>query len=350
MKPNNNQLQNIKLDINSFSLYLNSVGGHSLFIEISPQYLIKSSNDNEINFYSSTKSSLNFKSHCCPNFIGVINENTAQFNIIENYVNQCKNFFRNFVKKMNFESSDINIENDIKFKESFNTFLNESENIPINNLNPSFQKLEETLMNFFNHSKNKLKWILFSFIKWRDHFLLNKFLILQNLTFNMKNPAILDIKLGSFSKISKKDNKTIKKYEGASKEIGCRIMGIQKGNIFKNRYDTKNYSLKQFKNEISQFFHSNNKLINKTINESLKVISEFEMKVKINLKFSSLLIVYDDTKNNENIDINLIDFAFLGEKNKININNDLVSSMKKFVVILDEFKKNDNDNLLNNRE
>ncbi len=74
---------------------------------------------------------------------------------------------------MNFESSDINIENDIKFKESFNTFLNESENIPINNLNPSFQKLEETLMNFFNHSKNKLKWILFSFIKWRDHFLLN---------------------------------------------------------------------------------------------------------------------------------------------------------------------------------
>ena len=166
----------------------------------------------------------------------------------------------------------------------------------------------------------------------------------------MKNPAILDIKLGSFTKISKKDNKTIKKYEGASKEIGCRIMGIQKGNIFKNRYDTKNYSLNQFKNEISQFFHSNNLLINKTINESLKVINEFEMKVKINLKFSSLLIVYDDTKNNENIDINLIDFAFLGEKNKININNDLVSSMKKFVLILDEFKKNENNNVLINRK
>ena len=46
----------------------------------------------------------------------------------------------------------------------------------------------------------------------------------------------------------------IKKYEGASKEIGCRIMGIQKGNNFKNRYDTKNYSLNQFKIEISEFF------------------------------------------------------------------------------------------------
>ena len=85
--------QNILLDINSFSLYLNSVGGHSLFIEISPQYLIKSSNDNEIDFYSSTKSSLNFKSHCCPNFIGVINENTVQFHIIEIMSINVKSFF-----------------------------------------------------------------------------------------------------------------------------------------------------------------------------------------------------------------------------------------------------------------
>ena len=70
----------------------------------------------------------------------------------------------------------------------------------------------------------------------------------------------------------------------------------------------------------------------------MKVINEFEKKVKLNLKFSSLLIVYDDIKNNKNIDINLIDFAFLSEKN--NIDNDLVSSMKKFIVILDEFQKN----------
>ena len=49
----NYQKQNIVLDINSFSLYLNSVEGHSLFIEISPKYLIKSSNENEINFYLS---------------------------------------------------------------------------------------------------------------------------------------------------------------------------------------------------------------------------------------------------------------------------------------------------------
>ena len=191
-------------------------------------------------------------------------------------------------------------------------------------------------MNYFYNFKNKLKWILFSFIKWRHHFLLHKFVILQNKTYNMKNPAILDIKLGYYEKISK-DKKIIKKYEGASKEIGCRIMGIQKGNNFKNRYDTKNYSLNQFKIEISEFFKF--ELIKKTIIETLKIINEVEKKFKLNLEFSSLLIVYDDIKNNENIDINLIDFAFFGDKNKINIDNDFTSSMKKFVFILEELQQ-----------
>jgi hypothetical protein len=335
---------NIKLDINNFFLYLNSVGGHSLFIEISPQYLIKSSNENEINFYLSN---IKLKSHYCPNFVGVINDDSKEFNIIEIYVNQCKTFFRNFVKKMKIKSNDINIENDIKFTEKFENFINESNQFI--NLNSSFNKLEEILIYYFNNSINKLKWILFSFIKWSDHFLSYKFIILQNLTYNMKNPAILDIKLGSTPKISK-DNLTIKKYEGASKEIGCRIMGIQKGNVFKNRYDTKHYSLKQFKNEISEFFKFNNFLITKTINKTLRVIKEFEMSVKVNLKFSSLLIVYDDIKNNQNIDINLIDFAFLGEKNNLNITNDLISSIKKFIHILKEFQKNEKTNYYCKRE
>ncbi len=334
----------IKLDINNFFLYLNSVGGHSLFIEISPQYLIKSSNENEINFYLSN---LHLKSYYCPSFVGVINEDSEQFHIIEIYVNQCKTFFRNFVKKLKIKSNDIDIEDDIKFKDTFENFISESDRFL--NLNSSFNKLEEILMYYYNNSKNKLKWILFSFIKWCDHFLSHKFIILQNLTYNMKNPAILDIKLGSAPKISK-DNHTIKKYEGASKEIGCRIMGIQKGNIFKNRYDTKHYSLKQFKNEISEFFQFNNFLITKTINKSLSVIRELEMNVKVNLKFSSLLIVYDDINNNQNIDINLIDFAFLGEYNKSNITNDLISSIKKFIHILKEFQKNEKTNYICKRE
>ena len=61
-------------------------------------------------------------------------------------------------------------------------------------------------MNYYRNSKNKLKWILFSFVKWNNYFLKNNFIIMQNLTFNMKNPVILDIKLGTTPKISKENN------------------------------------------------------------------------------------------------------------------------------------------------
>ena len=43
--------EKIKIKIESFNLYLNIIGGHSLFIEIDKNHLIKSSNESEINFY-----------------------------------------------------------------------------------------------------------------------------------------------------------------------------------------------------------------------------------------------------------------------------------------------------------
>ena len=323
------------LDINSFSLYLNSVGGHSLFIEISPQYLIKSSNENEINFYSLTHN--NFKFNYYPKFLGIISQGTEQFQIIENYVFQCKIFFKNFILKMNIKSEDINIENDIKFNSIFETFIQENfQNIQINT---SFNKLEKRLVNYYKNSRNKLKWILFSFVKWNNSFLNNNFIIMKNLTFNMINPAILDIKLGTSPKISKENN-LIKNYDGAHKEIGCRIMGIQKGNVFKHRYNTKNYSLNEFKEEISLFFKNNHELINNTIDEALNIISEIIIKFKFNIKFSSLLLCYDESNKYNKVYANLIDFTFVGEDSKSNnnINKDLISSIKNFVFILNEFQ------------
>ena len=323
------------LDINSFSLYLNSVGGHSLFIEISPQYLIKSSNENEINFYSLTHN--NFKFNYYPKFLGIISQGTEQFQIIENYVFQCKIFFKNFILKMNIKSEDINIENDIKFNSIFETFIQENfQNIQINS---SFNKLEKRLVNYYKNSRNKLKWILFSFLKWNNSFLNNNFIIMKNLTFNMENPAILDIKLGTSPKISKENN-LIKNYDGAHKEIGCRIMGIQKGNVFKHRYNTKNYSLNEFKEEISLFFKNNHELINNTIDEALNIISEIISKFKFNIKFSSLLLCYDDNNKFGKVYANLIDFTFVGEDNKNNcdVNRDLISAIKNFVFILNELQ------------
>ena len=67
----NNNSFNYKLDINSFNLYLNSVGGHSLFIEIAPKLLIKSTNDLEIKFYQYLNNS-KINPSFTPEFKGVI--------------------------------------------------------------------------------------------------------------------------------------------------------------------------------------------------------------------------------------------------------------------------------------
>jgi hypothetical protein len=329
---------NKKLDINSFNLYLNSVGGHSLFIEISPNLLIKSSNDSEIDFYKYINKS-NIKSSFSPEFIGVISKNSYNFNLIKNYIEQCLIFFKIYINKFNIKAENINIENDEKFGKIFSDFISNNNNNKNIKLNRSFDYLERTLNKLFKENINKFKWILFWFIKWNKQFLLKNFLVLKNLTYKMIKPTILDIKLGASPKISK-DNGEIKIFGGAFNDIGCRIMGIQKEKYFKNKYDTKNYNLIYFKQEIKEFFHNKTTLINISLNKINKLIKEINENIKFKLIFSSLLILFDDTiNNNDKIIINLIDFSFF---EKIESNNDLISSINNFVRILNEIKEDYN--------
>jgi hypothetical protein len=306
----NNKPFNYKLDINSFNLYLNSVGGHSLFIEISPNLLIKSANDLEIKFYQYLNKS-NIKTSFTPEFKGVIEQYSYNFNLIKNYIEQCLFFFIKYIIKLNIKPENINIENDEKFTKIFSDFISKN-NLNHKNiqLNKSFENLENNLNKLNKENYNKFKWILFWFIKWNNQFLLKKFLVLQNLTYKMINPSILDIKLGASPKISK-DNNQIKIFGKAYYDISCRIMGIQRKNYFKNKYDTKNYDLSNFKQEIKEFFHNKKKLINYSLIIIEKLKKEINEKIKMKLKFSSLLILFDDTiNNNDKIILNLIDFSF----------------------------------------
>ena len=331
----NNKPFNYKLDINSFNLYLNSVGGHSLFIEISPNLLIKSANDLEIKFYQYLNKS-NIKTSFTPEFKGVIEQYSYNFNLIKNYIEQCLFFFIKYIIKLNIKPENINIENDVKFPKIFSDFISNN-NITQKNikLNKSFENLEKNLNKLNQENCNKFKWILFWFIKWNNQFLLKKFLVLQNLTYKMINPSILDIKLGASPKISK-DNNQIKIFGKAYYDISCRIMGIQRKNYFKNKYDTKNYDLSNFKQEIKEFFHNKKKLINYSLINIEKLKKEFNEKIKMKLKFSSLLILFDDTiNNNDKIILNLIDFSFFD--NNL-LNSDLISSVNNFANLLNEIK------------
>ena len=331
----NNNSFNYKLDINSFNLYLNSVGGHSLFIEIAPKLLIKSTNDLEIKFYQYLNNS-KINPSFTPEFKGVIYQHSYNFNLIKNYIEQCLFFFIKYIIKLNIKPENINIENDEKFTKIFSDFISKN-NINHKNiqLNKSFENLENNLNKLNKENYNKFKWILFWFIKWNNQFLLKKFLVLQNLTYKMINPSILDIKLGASPKISK-DNNQIKKFGKAYYDISCRIMGIQRKNYFKNKYDTKNYDLSNFKQEIKEFFHNKKKLINYSLINIEKLKKEFNEKIKMKLKFSSLLILFDDTiNNNDKIILNLIDFSFFD--NNL-LNSDLILSVNNFANLLNEIK------------
>lgn len=343
-------------------LYLNIVGGHSLFIQIPPNFLIKSTCENEILFYKTSQSfvSSDVQHNYFPKFIGTISKNTQKFEIIENYVSQCKIFFKNFLIKNNYKASELNIEGDKNFLESFQNFIREPDNQggrekkskevynkifhdecsknPEIQLNNSFKLLEKNLNAI---PKNKLRWILFWFIKWKDNFLTNDYLILENLVYDMHNPAILDVKIGSSPRISK-ENK-IKKFSGAINEIGCRIMGCQKNFLFKNRYDTRDYTVEQFKEEIFNFFkiEKENKIDVSLVSKVVREIGNVEQIIKVNqnflMKFSSLLIAYDYGRENK-LKINLIDFSYYEENPNVDkynlIKNDFIQSLRNFATIL----------------
>lgn len=109
-------------------------------------------------------------------------------------------------------------------------------------------------------------------------------------------------------------------------------MGIQKENIFFNKYDTKNFNLNEFKEILNVFFDKKD-LIKMILFKIVKIIDEIK-NVKININFSSLLIIYDEKIENNKILLNLIDFSFV-EENK---NNNLIEPIKNFMNILKEIE------------
>ena len=109
-------------------------------------------------------------------------------------------------------------------------------------------------------------------------------------------------------------------------------MGIQKENIFFNKYDTKNFNLNEFKEILNVFFDKKD-LIKMILFKIVKIIDEIK-NVKFNINFSSLLIIYDENDENSKILLNLIDFSFV-EENK---NNNLIEPIKNFMNILKEIE------------
>ena len=148
----------------------------------------------------------------------------------------------------------------------------------------------------------------FWYIKWQKEFISDKYIIIENLEFHTKCPSIIDIKIGNEKKISKETGK-VKIFKGVFESLGCRIMGISSNNLyFKSRYETKELDEKQFINELLIFFGDKKNIIISVINKLQDIIKFVQDNFCLKIYFCSLLIFYDNTENDNEAIVKLIDF------------------------------------------
>ena len=327
------------------SLYLNMIGGHSFFVVYSKKYLIKSVGQKELKFYEFIKTN-NIKSKHLPIFYGLIEKNTKQYNYIISYKKKCDLFFKIMLKELNIKLEDIDIEKEVLFKQKFNEFINEEKDN--NNCNimqdESFKNLKEKLMKIKTNCPKKLFWIFYWYIKWQKEFVVDKYIIIQNLECNIKSPSIIDIKLGNEKKISKETGK-VKIFKGAHESLGCRIMGISSNNLyFKSRYETKELKENEFMEELHNFFVNKKNIINSVINELQEIIKFVQNNFCLKIFFCSLLIFYDNSEDNNNAIVNLIDFDLTNNKTVTHDYNCLTNKENKDNILI---KNNQNEGFIN---
>ena len=320
----NQGLELINIIPENLSLYLNMIGGHSFFVVYSKKYLIKSIGEKELKFYEFLHKNQIEYLHL-PKFYGLIEKNTKQHQSIIIYKKKCDKFFQNMIQYFGIKSTDIDIENDLLFKKKFQDFINEKNDIELDN---SFEILKEELIQIKKNCQKRLYWIFFWYIKWQKEFISDRYIIIQNLEYNTKMPSIIDIKLGSEKKISKETGK-VKIFKGANESLGCRIMGLSSNNLyFKSRYETKELNEDEFTKELNIFFGNKKHIITPVISELENIIKFTQKHFLLKIYFCSLLIFFDNSEDNNEVTVKLIDFDLTNNIQDWNLLNEMINNPK----------------------
>ena len=228
-------MENLNLD--NISLHLHVVGGHSLMLKSSDgKRIIKASSQKEIEFYEYSKTLDKRIYEFSPVYYGKISKSDGflyiiieNFKLIEDYLKLCCIYFKSIILNK-YSYIDFNIEKDEEFKEKFDSFLKIDDNgynkhkLPNGYISKMFEYLDEYLSKV---SENKIKWIVFSFIKWNHLYLQNDFIVIENLLSGINEPAIIDFKLGKEEKVGKEKTSMDKIKQSTSHKYGFRIMGCQ---------------------------------------------------------------------------------------------------------------------------
>jgi inositol-hexakisphosphate kinase len=313
------------------SPFFHQVGGHSSMFQYDKNTICKVLESPELDFYQSMPDSLK---KFTPEFRGIV---TVQY--CEDELGYIQLVARPETDDEDLptttDQSSADTKKSVQLRCSEDGQINYSNNLGNDIVNYEHGKITTSKINPWSLQlcKKQAEKLHRQFIGDENVTILQKYILLENVTAKFHHPCILDLKMGKRQHADidsdKKRLSKIQKCESStSSTLGVRLCGMQvyqidnSRYIFTDKYCGRSLTVDGFRSALGEFFDNGQSKRLDVLPEILERLQSLYETINSLLKYrfysGSLLIVYDGFTQSNLIDIRMIDFAH-------SINNEISS-------------------------